>query len=135
MAGFFYLATPYRGFIAPKRHSTGEAWGPAMSLQLAFDAAAKLSARLLDAGVDVYSPIAHSHPIAPFVSSFDGYSDKWLSLQEPFMSAAKGLLIGLLPGWDTSSGVAYERRHFAFHEKPEFLLEPDFSIIPGEIRR
>jgi hypothetical protein len=135
MAGFFYLATPYRGFIAPKRHSTGEAWGPAMSLQLAFDAAAKLSARLLDAGVDVYSPIAHSHPIAPFVSSFDGYSDKWLSLQEPFMSAAKGLLIGLLPGWCTSSGVAHEWTYFIQHKKPVCLVDPDFISVPGAIQR
>lgn len=130
MSGFWYLATPYRGFD-PKGYYPSEV----VRLSYAFLAGSKLAARLLDFQVDVYCPIAHSHPIAPYVKTFGASDDAWLRIQGPFMEAAKGLLIGKLPGWDTSSGIAYERRHFAFHEKPEFLLEPDFSIIPGEIRR
>ncbi len=123
MSGFYYLATPYRGYTGPG------------GLDGAFEAAARLSARLLDAGVDVYSPIAHSHPIAPFVETFDEYSDRWLSLQEPFMSAAKGLLIGLLPGWCTSSGVAHEWTYFVKRKRPVCLVDPDFTSVPGAIRR
>jgi hypothetical protein len=125
---FWYLATPYRSYLSPlfPTGSIGAREGAA-------ERAAWLAAQLLDREVDVFSPIVHSHPIALYVTSFDGSSDGWLDLQTPYMQAAKGLLIGMFPGWDASRGIAFERRYFEFAEKPIHFVDPDFKSLPVEI--
>jgi hypothetical protein len=126
---FWYLATPYRSYLSTLFPPGEDA------LEEARDEAAWLAAQLLDRGVDVFSPIVHSHPIAFYVTSFDGSSDGWLDLQTPYMQAAKGLLIGTFPGWDASRGIAFERRYFEFAEKPIHFVDPDFKSLPVEIQR
>lgn len=101
---YWYLATPYRG------HSHG------------FDAAAAeaavWAAWLIDSGVDVYSPIVHSHPIAQYVTMAPPENDFWLARQVPFMVPAAGLLVAHIAGWERSTGIAWEREWFKAAGKP-----------------
>lgn len=127
--GYWYLASPYRAYDPGAMYKTAED-----RLQAAFEAACRFAARLMDFEVNVFSPVAHCHHIAKF-TELSKHSDAWLQIQKPYMEGAKGLLIGRLPGWENSTGLAYERRHFIWTEKPCFFLDPDFTLIPGVIRR
>ena len=105
-----YLATPYTRYPRGIWH--------------AFIDASTLAARLMAAGVRVYSPIAHTHPLAIF-SGLDPLDLKlWLPFDEAMMTAAHVLIVGKLDGWDTSRGVAHEIKFFERHGKPIFDLDP-----------
>lgn len=106
----WYLATPYRA------HPDG--------LEQAFVDAKELSARLIDMGFEIYSPIVHSHPIAPLVQSADPNSDFWLERQLPMMHAAWGIIIAKLPGWETSSGMKFELAFFRDAGKQMAWVDP-----------
>lgn len=102
--GFWYLATPYSKYP--------------QGIEAAFQCACSAAARLIERGVNVYSPIAHTHPIA-----MNGGLDPldhtiWMPLDEPMMRAAHGLFVLEMPGWDTSKGVAEEIAHFKAAGKP-----------------
>lgn len=106
----FYLATPY------------SKW--ADGIHNAYVEASKLAARLLKAGHKVYSPIAHTHPLAIY-GNVDPYDhDIWLPFDEAMMDAAEGLLIAKMPGWDQSKGVAHEIKFFEDASKPVYFVDP-----------
>jgi hypothetical protein len=101
---FWYLATPYSKFVS----GIGDA----------FELACKSASLLVRAGVPVFSPIAHSHPIALY-----GFLDPldhavWLPADDPFMRAACGLLVVKAQGWDESFGIGEEVKAFAAMGKP-----------------
>ena len=105
-----YLATPYTRYPRGVWH--------------AFIDASRLAARLLAAGVKVYSPISHTHPLAIF-GGLDPLDLKiWLPFDEAMMTAAHVLIVGKLDGWDASKGVAHEIEFFERHGKPIFDLDP-----------
>jgi len=112
--GFWYLATPY------SKYPDG--------IEAAFVAAAKAAARLIAAGVPVYSPIAHTHPIA-IHGGMDPLDHKiWLPADMPMMTAAHGLLVAKLLTWDKSYGIAIEIGEFARSGKPiEYLESADLQ--------
>jgi hypothetical protein len=108
--GFYYLASPY------SKHPGG--------LEVAFRQACEAAALLIKAGVPVFSPIAHSHPIA-VAGGLDPLSyDVWLPADRPMMDAASGIIVLHLLGWATSYGIAEEQRHFAAAGKPEVHMMP-----------
>lgn len=113
---YWYLATPYRG------HPAGFAQ--------AMDDAARWAAWLIDVGVEVYSPIVHSHPAAQYVKTAPPEGDFWLDRQVPFMAAAAGMLVAPLPGWERSSGIAWERQWFGNAGKPILDLLP--TMLGGD---
>lgn len=106
-----YLATPYSKY----------ARGPDM----AFIDAARLAARLMQAGIDIYSPIAHGHPLSVHggISKYD-YSI-WMPANFKMARRMDALIIGMLPGWDRSEGIAEEVHFFKAELKPIFHLDPD----------
>lgn len=104
-----YLATPYT------KYRDG--------IECAFKDAAALAARLLREGVKVYSPIAHTHPIAIY-GNLDPLDHKiWMPFDEAMMTASAALLVANLPGWRESYGVAHEIEFFTNAGKPVFYLE------------
>ena len=110
MSSLAYLGTPsslYRGGI-----------------EAAFRAAARLTARLLKTGMNVYSPIAHTHPVAVY-GKLDPLDHKlWLSFDEAMMERCDSLIVAHLRGWETSQGIFYEMHHFRKAGKPIFDLDP-----------
>lgn len=90
----WYLASPYTKF--------------ARGQDAAFSEAAKATAKLMAAGLVVYSPIAHSHPVATHgnLDALDGAF--WLRQNMPMMERMDGIIVLKLPGWRESEGVKFE---------------------------
>ena len=115
----FYLASPYSKYPAGRERAFIEA---------CFNAGL-----LIGAGVPVYSPIAHSHPIARY-SGLDPLDHAiWMPADEPMMRASQGLIVLKLESWEKSYGIGVEIATFQLAERPIFYMEPGF--VPDKLQR
>lgn len=105
-----YLATPYTNFPG--------------GLQAAFRIAAKLTAALIRSGVNVYSPIAHTHPAAVYGGLDPLDHAIWMKFDEVMMERCDTLIVAHLTTWERSKGVAHEIAFFERAGKPIFDLNP-----------
>ena len=103
-----YLATPY------SKYPKGKA--------IAFIDACVLTARLLRAGVNAYSPIAHAHPIAVYGLICPLDHNFWLPFDELMLDRCDSLIVAHLDGWDQSYGIAHEIKYFERAGKPIYDL-------------
>lgn len=106
-----YLATPYSRYPA--------------GIYAAFADASRLAAALLVAGHKVYSPIAHTHPLAIHGKLDPLDLSIWLPFDEAMMERADLLVVAHMEGWDESKGVAHEIGVFRAAGKPIYDLDPD----------
>lgn len=105
-----YLATPYTKYPA--------------GIEQAFVDASACAARLLKAGVKVYSPIAHTHPLA-IHGGLDPLDHAiWLPFDQAMMEAADALIVAHMDGWHESYGVRHEMEFFAKAGKPIIHIDP-----------
>lgn len=103
-----YLATPY------SKYEPG--------IHMAFVEASIFAARLMQHGVKVYSPIAHTHPLAIYGNIDPLDHSIWLPFDEAMMEASEALIVAEMDGWQESRGMAYEIAFFRARKKPvEFL--------------
>lgn len=110
-AALAYLATPYSKYPG--------------SIASAFVDASKLAAKLMVAGVRVYSPIAHTHPLAMY-GNLDPLDHRiWLPFDEAMMAKADVLIVAHMASWETSKGIAHEVEYFTRAKKPIFDLDPE----------
>lgn len=111
---YWYLATPYSKY-------PGGLWA-------AFDTACYQAGILVKAGVPVFSPIAHTHPIAR-ASGMDPLDHSiWLPCDRPLMDAACGIIVCKMHTWEKSYGIAEEIKVFEAAGKPVIYMEP--GIVP-----
>lgn len=110
MEPLYYLATPYSKY--PK------------GIERAFIDAATLTGRLLKAGLKVYSPITHTHPIAIYAEIDPLDHDIWLPFDQAMMDKADALLVATMDGWEESKGIGHEIAWFNKHSKPIYALDP-----------
>jgi nucleoside 2-deoxyribosyltransferase len=110
-----YLATPYSKYRP--------------SIEAAFIDASKLAATLLRAGVKVYSPIAHTHPIAVYGKIDPLDHAIWLPFDEAMMDIANVLIVARMDGWEASRGIAHEVDFFTRQGKPVYDLCPKSLIM------
>ena len=72
------------------------------------------SARLIEAGWKIYSPICHTHPMhvahAPFIAR--GEYKRWIDLDDSIIKHANFAGVILAPGWRKSNGCWHERDLF-----------------------
>ncbi|CAH2606094.1 conserved protein of unknown function (plasmid) [Rhodovastum atsumiense] len=116
---FWYLASPY------SRYPGG--------IEEAFRLALRETGRLVSAGVPVFSPIAHTHPVA-VECGLDPYShDIWIPVDEPIMRAASGLIMLRAESWEQSYGMRLELEAFTAAGKPVVWM--DVGTVPAELRR
>jgi hypothetical protein len=106
-----YLATPYSKYP--------------MGLHGAFVDACRLAARLIHSGVNVYSPIAHTHPIGTYGGINPLDLTIWLPFDELMMARCDTLIVAHLPSWEKSKGIAQEIECFLRACKPIFDLDPN----------
>lgn len=112
-----YLATPYT------KHRDG--------IGAAFIDAAKCAAKLVKEHVKVYSPIAHTHPIAIFGGMDPRDHALWLPFDETMMNLSAALVVATMDGWRESYGVNHEIVFFEKARKPIFLLDPHLlDVVP-----
>jgi hypothetical protein len=80
---------------------------------------------LVQKGINVYSPISHTHPIAIMAGKrevlFD--YDLWLPLDKEIAQHCDGLF--LAPGWDKSKGCLAEKKWFEAMDKPVLMIGYD----------
>jgi nucleoside 2-deoxyribosyltransferase len=110
-----YLGTPYT------RYKSG--------IVGAFCDACALAARLMQSGVTVYSPIAHTHPIAVHGKIDPLDLSIWLPFDEAMMERCDTLIVAHLDGWDQSRGIAHEVAFFERAGKPIFDLDPGTLVM------
>ncbi|WP_291854826.1 DUF1937 family protein [Bradyrhizobium sp.] len=115
-----YLATPY------SRYPGG--------IERAFADAARLAAKMILAGVKVYSPIAHTHPLAVHGGLDPLDHALWLPFDEAMMNAARVLIVAHMEGWQESAGIAYEVAYFERHNKPIFDLNIATMVMAKRAR-
>ena len=72
-----------------------------------FDAACRAAGKLMAQGYVVFSPIAHTHPIAVRCELPRGW-DYWERFDRQFIEACQKVLVLRIDGWHTSKGVAAE---------------------------
>lgn len=105
-----YLATPY------SKYTPG--------IEAAFIDASKLAARLMLSGVQVYSPIAHTHPLAVHGGIDPLDLSIWLPFDEAMMKACDVLIVAHMQGWEESTGIAHEVKFFEDAGKRIYDLDP-----------
>lgn len=110
-----YLATPYTKYEG--------------GIDLAFAEAARIAALLLTTGVRVYSPIAHTHPLAIYGNLDPLDHSIWLPFDEAMMEAADCLIVARMKGWDVSYGVQHEIEFFRSDRKPVVFIDPVSLMI------
>lgn len=111
MSELQYLASPY---------SHKDAW----MRELRFRAISRVAGALkTERGIDTFCPIAHSHPISEELTNVDPTDhDFWLGWDNHFNDACAGLIVAMIPGWDSSKGITAETKLFRAAGKPvEFL--------------
>lgn len=110
MTDFFYLATPYTKWAG--------------GIDAAFEMACREAARFIRAGIPVFCPIAHSHPIAKNGGIDPLSHEVWLAADAPLMAAAQGLIVVRAKGWEDSYGVTHEIKAFKAAGKPILYVDP-----------
>lgn len=108
---FIYLASPYSSTdpeLVKERFLTTE----------------RATAKLMQRGITVYSPIVHCHEIATKFS-MPTDAEYWQRFNHRFISVARKLLVLTLDGWEQSLGVRDEIRYAITHMKPIDYLTPD----------
>ena len=115
-----YLASPYTHPDPRVRHQR-------------FEVACRAAAALLRAGVSVFSPIAHSHPIAKYgVPTTWGF---WQRVDQDYLRHCQALGVLKLPGWKESVGVQAEIKLAKSLGIPILEIEPEVLDIDDEVGR
>ena len=115
MTKLIYLASPYSGH-------------PAIQ-ELRFRAVCKVAARIMSSGQFVFSPIAHSHPIAQYGLPKD--FEFWRECDTLMMTKCDELWVLMLDGWNVSKGIEAELKLADEMHKPvKFInVNSDFPLL------
>lgn len=109
--GLAYVASPYTLYAG--------------GITNAFVDAARITARLMLAGIHTYSPIVASHPLAVYGKINPLDHTIWLPLNDVMLEKCDVLIVARMEGWDKSAGVAHEIEVFERARKPIYDLEPE----------
>lgn len=117
-----YLASPYS-------HSDPDVRA------LRYVAAVKAASQLARAGVPVYSPIAHSHPIDHEIEIEVGRRPPhmyWMHCDLLVLAVCTRVLVLQIPGWDESRGVRHEVDAARRAGIPVVYAEPARVLVAAE---
>lgn len=106
---YWYLASPY------SKYPDG--------LDAAFRHVCRATAHLIKNKVRVYSPIAHTHPVAIHGGVDPLDHNIWLPADEPMMRAAHGLIICKMETWRDSYGIGVEIETFKEMGRPVVYMD------------
>jgi hypothetical protein len=122
MSNLYYLASPYSHDSADVREDR-------------FHAACVAAAALMRVGVNVFSPIAISHPIAT-IGGIDPHHECWCVYDLCYLPFCAGMIVLQLPGWMESRGIAGEIRAMREARKPiVYVGLDDVMAAPGQVKR
>lgn len=110
-----YLATPYSKY--PK------------GIEQAFQDASAIAGKLLKSGVKIYSPIAHTHPLAIYGDINPLDHSIWIPFDESMMRVSQALIVAMMDTWQDSYGVNHEIEFFRKAGKPIYF----YNVTTGEL--
>lgn len=112
-----YLATPY------SKYPDG--------MEAAFIEACKLTAKLMLEDITVYSPIAHTHPIAEYGNIDKSHNFNWLKFDEVILARCDAIVAATMASWEVSVGLMHELNFF---KGPKYLINPNtLCVIPAHL--
>jgi nucleoside 2-deoxyribosyltransferase len=112
-----YLATPYSHPDLPV-------------MQQRFDAACAAAAALMQRGYEVFSPIAHSHPLSDHMDEkLRTDFEFWMRQDKAILKHADALVVFGLPGWRQSRGVKAEIKYAHELGKPIYFIAGDVRML------
>lgn len=117
--GFYYVGSPYS--LYPD------------GLEASNAAICEQTALLLQHGIPAFSPIAHGHAVAKYGDLDPLDCEMWLRINKPMMDAPIGMIAVMLPSWERSVGLCFERKAFHDAGKPVILMTP--GVVPWELTR
>lgn len=109
MNDLIYLASPYSHPDAAVREAR-------------FHAVCRAAAFYLKRGICVFSPIAHSHPIAVAGRMETGFTC-WKMFDSLMMDRCDSMIVLMLDGWKESQGIAEEIAYMESAGKPVMYVE------------
>lgn len=115
VGGIVYLASPYTKYPA--------------GLDAAWRGVCEAAAELIRGGLSIYSPIAHSHPIALYGGIDPKDHALWMTQCHAMMRAASSCIVLKMPGYKESIGVNMEIEYFDKAGKPIIFIDP--NILRG----
>lgn len=116
MPDLIYLATPY-------------SHADARVVEYRFIVACRVAGRLMGEGHLVFSPIAHTHPIAMEAKLPLGW-DFWARYDQALLDRATEVWVLRMDGWDESRGIQAEVRYAQETDKPVRFIDP----LPDDLR-
>jgi len=114
--GLIYLASPYSHEYPGIREKR-------------FKEVCMIAGNLIKAGYQVFSPIAHTHPIA-IHASLELDFNTWIKLDTLMLKKSDFLVIALMDGWVKSTGVRKEIKIAGELGKPVFTLTLNWNSFP-----
>ena len=87
-----------------------------------FDIANRKAAELMSAGVMVFSPISHTHPIAEH--GLPKGWDFWERYDRLYLETCRAMIVLTADGWEESTGVQAEIDIISGLGRPIFYLDP-----------
>jgi hypothetical protein len=135
VSNLIYLATPYSRYPDGLSKRDDIAAGglrrerALRKLHEAFTLASENAALLISAGLPIYSPIAHTHPIAIYGGLDPLDLDIWLPFCKPFMDACKGAIYLQGESVEHSAGMSWEGSDFQKAGKPGIDMKP-YRVTP-----
>lgn len=115
MKEVFYLASPFSDPVARTRHKR-------------FKAACLCCVALFKEGHYVFSPIAHSYPIA-LIGQIGHDFGLWRGYDLEMISRCDALMVLTIDGWDRSIGVRAEMDEAARLGKPIYYVDQDGRFL------
>ena len=94
-------------------------------IEAAFQEVSCIAARLLEQGVNVFCPIAHSHPLAEHGGLDPLDHSIWMPANTAYMGKSDALVIATMRSWKQSVGLHHEIEWFAQADKPIFFVDPE----------
>ena len=82
-----------------------------------------IAGHLIEAGVNLYCPIAHNHPIAKWTGIALHNYELWMPLDKMMMDRCEVLIMAHMLGWQDSRGMKEELDYFVAANKPVFDLD------------
>jgi len=110
-----YLATPYTHDDRRVRRKRAQK-------------AAMLACRLIQQGLYIFCPIAHTHAIAECGDLPCGF-EYWGEFDRIMLNASQRLLIGKIEGWEDSKGIAAEIQIMRALGRPIVLVDPETLVF------
>lgn len=117
-SGLVYLATPY------SKYKDGHA--------AAYAIACRVSARVMNEGVAVYSPIAHGYGIALHGREDDiqigSDAASWERINLAVLNGCSALVVPEIDGWRESQGIQDEAWIAAVSDMPVYVMDKDGNL-------